>query len=441
MNKELWIKRAKELGIDELEIYEMLSTGRSLSWFGGKMDSFTTNRVLGTSLRAIVGGKQAEIALEQADDDAMDGILNSLIAQAKIVSSEDRTALRKPEETEEVRTSKTFVKPSVDEILAVMKYVEAGLLASDERVFHVGSVDWQEEGRARRITNSLGMKVEDEAYYQIIFADAAAKEGEEIKTDYKVEVVEDLKAFDADAFVKKLSDEVVGKLGGRSLPTGRYSIILEKDAMTSLFAAMSMMFSGEMINRGISPVRGKVGEKIFSELITVIDDPKNTDALDISNYDDEGCPTFRKEVVKDGVFTTVLHSTKTAMAAGTESTGNGFKRSYSTPVSVSPKNCMIVQGEKSLEELMEQMGEGYVITDLQGLHAGINPVTTDFSLQCSGYYVKDGKKAYGVSLVTVAANYLELMKDVVAVGSDLEWSYRSIACPSILFGGAAISGE
>ena len=441
MNKELWIKRAKELGIDELEIYEMLSSERELSWFEGNTDSFSTSRVLGISLRAVVAGKQAEMALEQADDDQMDGILGSLLEQAKAVGSADNTALRAQEETEIVKSNKHFVKPSVDEIKETLGAVEKKLLAYDERIFQVGSVDWSEESNVRRITNSLGLHVEEEGGFQAVIAEVAAREGEEIKTDFKVEIVEDLKAFDQDLFVQKLGGNVLGKLGGKSLPSGFYKVILEKDAMTMLFMVMSSMFSGELINKGISPVRDKLGQKIFSELITVVDDPKNPDCLEVANYDDEGCPTRRKEIVKDGVFTTVLHSTKTAMAAGTESTGNGFKGDYTAPVEVKPKNCMIVPGEKSLEELCEEMGEGLVIKDLQGLHAGINPVTTDFSLQCSGYYVKDGKKAHGVTLVTVAANYLELMKNVVSVGSDLEWTYLPVACPSVLFTGAAISGE
>ena len=79
MNKELWIKRAKELGIDELEIYEQLSVSRSLSWFEGKTDTFATSRVLGISLRAIAGGKQAEMALEQAEDESMDEILGTIL--------------------------------------------------------------------------------------------------------------------------------------------------------------------------------------------------------------------------------------------------------------------------------------------------------------------------------------------------------------------------
>ena len=104
-------------------------------------------------------------------------------------------------------------------------------------------------------------------------------------------------------------------------------------------------------------------------------------------------------------------------------------------------NCYIEPGEKSLDELQEEMGEGVVITSLQGLHAGINPVTTDFSLQCSGYYVKDGKKDHSVSLITIAGNLIKMLKNVKAVGSDLDFEYRSIATPSIYVGEAAISGE
>ena len=87
------------------------------------------------------------------------------------------------------------------------------------------------------------------------------------------------------------------------------------------------------------------------------------------------------------------------------------------------------------------MGDGLVITGLMGMHAGIDFVTSNFSLQCSGYWVKDGKRDHSVSLITMAANFLEFMKSVEEVGSDIEWSYENIACPSIRFTSCAISGE
>ena len=184
-----------------------------------------------------------------------------------------------------------------------------------------------------------------------------------------------------------------------------------------------------------------MNEKIFSDKITIIDDPRNTDALSIANFDDEGCPTHKKTLVDQGVFVQALHSTKTANCMHTESTGNGFKSGYAATVGVSPMNCQILPGDHSLEQLCQLMKDGLVITDLQGLHAGIDFVSTDFSLQASGYLVKDGKRSQSVTLITVAANFMELMRSVVAVGNDLDWSYHTIKSPSIYFEKCAISGE
>jgi len=82
-----------------------------------------------------------------------------------------------------------------------------------------------------------------------------------------------------------------------------------------------------------------------------------------------------------------------------------------------------------------------VVTDLAGLHAGLDSVTGDFSLQCQGYLVKNGRKDRSVNLITIAGNYLDLMKQVTAVGNDLEWKTHTCASPSIAFAELAVSGE
>ncbi len=125
----------------------------------------------------------------------------------------------------------------------------------------------------------------------------------------------------------------------------------------------------------------------------------------------------------------------------TESTGNGFKGGYASPVSVSPMNLYIEPGDQSLAQLEERMQDGLVITDLEGLHAGIDFVSTNFSLQARGCLVQGGKRTQSVTLITAAGSFMELMNDVTAVGSDIDWSYRQLVSPSILFGKMAISGE
>ena len=130
-----------------------------------------------------------------------------------------------------------------------------------------------------------------------------------------------------------------------------------------------------------------------------------------------------------------------AKRMNTVSTGNGFKAGYASAVGIRPMNCSILPGEKSLEDMMREMGSGLVITRLAGLHAGLNHTTTDFSLLCSGYAVENGERGRDVALITVAGNFLDLMKKVVDVGSDLDWEYRSVAAPSIRFESCAVSGE
>ena len=441
MNNQKWIDYALGQGFEAFEIYQLLEQTKSVSWFGGQRDSFVTSRVLGTSLRGTVNGKLANYSVEDPSDSNMEKVISDMKAQAEAITSDEEAIIRKPEETEKVESTKKWVKPSNEEITKVLALVEEKAKAYDPRIVQVAGVSWEETKRTRIIVNSNGMNVEDEGYVQVIFAQVGAAENDEVKADYKVKVVEDLSKFDVDDFIEKLCGETVKKLGATSLKSGQYPVIMEKGAMTTLMGCFTGMFSGDLISKGISPLKDSFGKQIFSEKVTVIDDPRFKDAVSIANYDDEGCPTREKKVVDKGAFATILFDSKSAKKMGAESTGNGFRGSYTSPVDVGPKNLYIVPGDKDLDALCEDMGEGLVITDLMGMHAGIDFVTSNFSLQCSGYWVKDGRRDHSVSLITVAANFLELMKAVEEVGSDIEWSYGSIACPSIRFTSCAISGE
>ena len=441
MNKKLWIDTALKMGFESFEIYQDVSEKKDYSWYKGSMDSFTTSHVMSTALRGIYHDRLANYATEDTGDEQMEKVLRKMIEQAESVTSEDEVFIREPEKGEEILDIHQFIIPEADKVKEVLEDVEKKILAYDPRMLMVNEVEWEEIVSKRIIANSKGMSVEDTSRIHVIVAEAAAKEGEEVKTAFDIKVVEDLDKFDTDAFVKKVCDSGLNKLGASSMKSGNYPVIFDKDAMSDLFSAFSYLYSGDLIGKGISPLRDKIGQQIFSEKITVIDDPACQESYQRANYDDEGCPTYKKNVVKDGVFELALQDSKSAARMGTKSTGNGFKGSYASAVGVSPMNCYIVPGEKSLDELMAMMGEGLVITDLAGLHAGIDAVTANFSLQCSGYLVKGGKRDRSVSLITVAANFLELMKKVEAVGSDIEWSVSADASPSIYFTEVAIAGE
>ena len=102
-------------------------------------------------------------------------------------------------------------------------------------------------------------------------------------------------------------------------------------------------------------------------------------------------------------------------------------------------------GEISEEELLQMAGDGVYITDLSGLHAGANPISGDFSLQSAGFLIEGGKKTKYVKSFTVAGNFYELLKNVVAVASNVElpraMSMTAFGAPSVLVSGLSVAGK
>jgi len=94
-----------------------------------------------------------------------------------------------------------------------------------------------------------------------------------------------------------------------------------------------------------------------------------------------------------------------------------------------------------LEEMIKSCKKGIFITNVQGAHSGVNAVSGDFSLQASGYYIENGEKIRPVALITVAGNFLEMLKDITMVGNDLKMSYYGVTSPSIKVKSMQVSGS
>ncbi|MGN1275930.1 MAG: TldD/PmbA family protein [Floccifex sp.] len=441
MNKQKWMDSALEMGFDAFEIYQSQSYEKEIAWFEGKMDRFETSDVLGTSIRGIIHGKMANLALEQVQDEKREVILQQLKNQILVISSKDKDSLRFPEKMEWIHRNDVWISPDASSVYDTMKKIEQMALSYDEKVIQVAHLSWHESMSQRWITNSLNLDLHDADCLQYMALSVVVKDKDEIKDHTEIELVHDLKEFNVDVFVSRCVNRALEKLNSTSYPSSMCPVIFEKEAMTSLFSSFSSLFSGDLIHKGISCLKGKENTKIFSDAITITDNPRNTGALMICNFDDEGCPTKKKTLVDHGVFMQMLHSTKSANRMHTQSTGNGFKSGYASSISVQPMNCCIEPGHKSLEEMCEKMQNGLVITNLQGLHSGIDFASTNFSLQASGYAIVNGKKDHSVSLITVAGNFMELMNQVIEVGNDLDWKYYSVVSPSIYFKECAISGE
>ena len=198
------------------------------------------------------------------------------------------------------------------------------------------------------------------------------------------------------------------------------------------------VFSAENAQQNLSLFAGKEGENVAADVVNIVDDPLMKGGLATSAFDGEGSASRTKKVVDSGKLTTLLHDRKTARKQGVSSTGNAAR--VGGRIMVAPTNLYIAAGEKSLDELMADVGNGVVITELAGLHAGANPSSGDFSLLSKGYTIENGKRGRAVEQITVAGNFYQLLKSICAVGSDLTFEGSSIGSPSVDAGMLKISG-
>jgi PmbA protein len=194
----------------------------------------------------------------------------------------------------------------------------------------------------------------------------------------------------------------------------------------------------EEVQKQSSLFIGKLNQKVASKKVTIEDRPLDK-SLFARWFDDEGVATYNKAIIKNGVLQTYLFNLTTAAKAGTTTTGNGYQGG--NKISTSPAYLVMKPGKKTQEELFAEVGNGVYITDVMGLHAGLNPQSGNFSLQSTGYLIKDGKKDRALDIITVSGNLMSVFMDIVEVGNDVKVSASGVSCPSVLIKQLAVSGK
>jgi PmbA protein len=159
-------------------------------------------------------------------------------------------------------------------------------------------------------------------------------------------------------------------------------------------------------------------------------------------YDDEGTPTGETAVIKNGILRTYLHDSYTAKKGKKTSTANAFRSSYMSQPSIQPTNLYVRPGSVTKDEILSGVSKGFLVTSIMGAHT-INPITGDFSVGFSGFFIDNGRISKPVRGMTLAGNMLDVLSHIEDVGSDLAFFQHggSIGSPSILIRSLSVSGS
>lgn len=438
-------ERAKAQGLDKCEVYYSAGNEFETGVFNGEIVSYKSSDFIGLSFRALKDGRMGYSATQVLDDEAIDMLIDGVTTSLSLIEDEDEQFLYAGggEYAQVDCFSGEVETMTAREKIDMALKMEKAALAADARVEQVGDCMVFTAGGEVRIVNTLGLDVSQKDNMLGGYVAPVAKENGAVNNEYGM-----FFGCTADVDVEKVAleavRETVGGLHAAPVKSGSYPVVLRNDAMASLLSAFENVFSAAAAQKGLSLLKGREGEMIAAECVTLWDDPHMKGGLASQAFDAEGVPTCRKAVIGNGKFHTLLHNLKTAHKQGVETTGNACKGGYAAPISVAPSNFYFAPGDISREELLRQAGSGVMITDMAGMHAGVDTISGDFSLSAKGYWFENGGIVRPVSQITLAGNFFEMLKNIVCFADDLKFGFpgRSwMGSASVLVKGLSVAGE
>lgn len=439
MNSNKFFDEAREKGISASELSSSKSTSFSFTLFKGELTSYSVDSSTRVSARGIYNDKIGFGSTESNDNSAVKFLVNAISETASLNESEDEPIIFKGADKYFKRNvySKKLNEWTVDDKLALCHKIEEKLKAADPRISDV-EVEFQSNDGERIFSNSYGLRLKDKSNYFFIYATIVIKDGEEIKTNDKIFFNTDQDAFDLDKFCDEIVEKGLEKLHAQSIKVGKYKAVIDKSCVASLLGALLSHVSSEEVQKHSSKLEGKLNQKVLSDKLTIYEKPHLKNIF-FSYFDDEGVPTQDKTIFDKGVLKTYFYNLVTAKKDGVESTGNAARSG--SKMSISFSNIVVKPGRLSKDDLFKKIKNGIYVTEINGLHAGLNPTSGDFSLQAEGFHIVDGKKDKPITLFTLSGNLFDLFNDIIAVGKDSELLLSSFTTPSIAFKNLKVSSE
>ena len=427
-------------GISEVEVYRVTAEGSSVSTFNGAVDQNVVSLRDEVYVRGVFGGHIASLYVERDSDEEIDNIVTRLKDNASVIESNDPYFIyggseKYPTLPEEENDYDSY-SPS-DRIELCLKMERCAREASEHVINTQAGIETEVETVI--IENSSGLCVKRSTADAAVVCGAVVRIGDDVKQGYYFDHVKHLSDIDCDKLRKKAVERPLASIGAKSIPSGKYPVVFESSQFISLMSCFSSMFSADALIKKLSLLDGKLGQRVFGENVTIIDDPQHEKSYSRVTFDDEGVAAFPKTVVENGILKTYLHNLKTAKMLGASSTGNGFKET-SGGIGVKPANLYLKPSDVSFDDMISGVDDGIFITQMMGQHAGVNAVSGAFNLQAAGFRILDGKIADPVTLIVVSGNIIDVLNSVECIANDFEISGRH-GSASVLIKELSISGQ
>jgi PmbA protein len=439
------VERALAAGASDAEAYASEDAGREVRAHGGEIESLTAATQRGIGVRAWIGH---QVGYAFGTDLSEGGIAAIAARAAEAARAADEDEFAGPAEAGGTAAGLRLSDPSVSEwpagrIADLTLAIERAALDADQRVAAVEQAVYADSAERVAIASSTGIGGEFErsscyGYVQVL---AEGDDGRETGLGFDLGRGPD--ALDPAAIGREGAERATAMIGARKPESRSCPVILDPTVASSFIGLIGGGLSAGAVQRGRSPFADRLGAEIAGEALVLHDDGLDPEGSASSPFDGEGVPCRRTALIEGGTLRTYLYDTYTARRGGAATTGNAGRGGYRSQPSVSTSNLIVAPGTLSPDELLREAGEGVFVTDVAGLHSGVNPVSGDFSVGASGRAIRGGELAEPLREFTIASDLVSMLRAVRAAGTDARWVPfgGSVSTPSLLIGAMTVAGS
>jgi len=437
---EQLVKKCLKKGADAAEVY--LETGRNLSIEvrNGEIETIQEAAAYGAGFRVFVKGRMAFSSCNDFNEKALEDTISRAIDFARISTADPDNVLPDDKGMTEVAGlyDESIAKIPMDTKIELAKKVEK-LATMDPRITKSAGSGYGEGEGEVFLANSQGLLKSAKSSACSFWVSVVAEKGEQKSSGSEScgrRYYADLKP--AEEVAAKAARDAYSMLDPRPVKTQKAAVIFDREVAYALLGGILGAIDGESVLQGASFLGKKMDQRITSELITLIDDGTREKGMGSEPFDGEGVPTQRRIILDKGILKGFLYNTIVAKRAGLKSTGNASRGGFTSLPGIGPHNFYMAAGQAKPDDIIKATKTGLWLKEVTGY--GINPVNGNFSGGASGFWIEDGKVAFPVKGLTIAATADEMLNGIDLVADDLDLD-RTVTAPTFRIKLMQIGGE
>ena len=396
----------------------------------------------GLGLRILVGRKTGSSYTSDLSQEGVAQLVKSAVELAAVTSEDPHAGLPDPEELGSLSADLKLYWPDIATLETGVKIdaatrAEDAALSADPRISNSEGASFDNHLGRHIFANSRGFSGEYRSSYCSLSTVPVARDGDSMERDYWYSMARSFSGLEPPEQIGQIAAQrALRRLNARKVETQKCPVVFEPRTARTLLDSIFDAVHGMSIYRHESFLADKLGEKVASDNVTVIDDGTLPGLFGTSPFDDEGVPSRRTVVIEKGVLKSYLLNSYAARKLGLKTTANA-SRGLAGNAGIGHGNFFIEKGVQSPEQIVSGISNGFYVTELMGF--GVNIVTGDYSRGAAGLWIRNGELSFAVSEVTIAGNLKDILTNVEAIGSDLEFR-GSEAAPTLKIGEMTVGG-